>query len=580
MADNKQYFRDIQSGDVSIEGRQSNGITADNAGNVFIYSGLNNNELQTLEQQNFNGNVAINGNINSFLGIIKNKPQENLTLGNNNYETLNEKVDTNKIITATPQTPIFDPCKNKKILIVGDSITAEYYNGDRTGTWAVKFKDNQKDKDTKILAIGGKRLIDWMKPELEKELKTNKYDTVIIYGGVNDIFSSKTTSQVIKALQSMVDTVKNNGGQTIVITGYDSEKDMDVNKMAITKYVKTADEYKPLLEEYKTYQKTINTIKGALIIPKISVGVIGDGFHPSGKQVTKLYDHIIANIPKCGDPAKTTPSNQPKTTPSNQQKQGSPPIKEEIIPDPAPQLEGGFIFLDETTYAIEPTQLTGDFTPFTKDIIQYGLDEEIPANINIPRQEPSQKLVSLQEFKTLPARIQNSDKFKKFISTPGVKEKLQVIVDRMGVTVNDLIVIINLESAGTFSPSVQNPDSKATGLIQFMPSTAKGLGTTIEALKNMTILEQLEYVDKFFIGNLKAVTKGTKLKNGVYDLYSLVFFPAATNKPQDWIIQSKKNSAQAVSCQNPLIAKAAKKPPCSPVTVGDFYTYINTFVIK
>ena len=106
MSNNKQYFRDIQPGDVSVEGRQANGITADNDGNVFLYSGLNNGELQNLDQQNYNGYVGINGNINSFLGVIKNKPQENLVLGNNNYEIYNDQktTDPNKIVTASQPT--------------------------------------------------------------------------------------------------------------------------------------------------------------------------------------------------------------------------------------------------------------------------------------------------------------------------------------------------------------------------------------------------------------------------------------------------------------------------------------------
>ncbi len=37
-----------------------------------------------------------------------------------------------------------------------------------------------------------------------------------------------------------------------------------------------------------------------------------------------------------------------------------------------------------------------------------------------------------------------------------------------------------------------------TGLIQFMPRTAIGLGTTTDALANMTAVEQLDYVEKYF----------------------------------------------------------------------------------
>ena len=63
--------------------------------------------------------------------------------------------------------------------------------------------------------------------------------------------------------------------------------------------------------------------------------------------------------------------------------------------------------------------------------------------------------------------------------------------------------------------------SGATGLIQFMPDTAKGLGTsTTEALSQMTRSEQLKYVDKYFEGTLN---KGASLS----DVYMSVLLPAS-----------------------------------------------------
>ncbi|HBC04295.1 MAG TPA: hypothetical protein DC015_08915, partial [Aequorivita sp.] len=54
--------------------------------------------------------------------------------------------------------------------------------------------------------------------------------------------------------------------------------------------------------------------------------------------------------------------------------------------------------------------------------------------------------------------------------------KLNSVAANLGIDVNWLMAVINFESAGTFSPSIQNKYSGATGLIQFMPSTAKSLG--------------------------------------------------------------------------------------------------------
>lgn len=176
---------------------------------------------------------------------------------------------------------------NKKILIVGDSITV-----DSKYTWSGIYKAQKKDLNVEILAKGGEQLTAWMKPQLEARLKTNKYDKVYIYGGVNDCYAGKKTSTILGALQSMVNTVRASGAEVIVITGYDAEIDMGDNSTKPTKYVKTKAEMEKFLTEYRTFQKSINTIQNAKIVPKTSIGVIGDGFHPSYSQARKLYEHI------------------------------------------------------------------------------------------------------------------------------------------------------------------------------------------------------------------------------------------------------------------------------------------------
>ncbi len=177
---------------------------------------------------------------------------------------------------------------NKKILLVGDSITV-----DAGYTWSSYYKKSNSKSDVEILAIGGKQLTLWMKPELDKKLATTKYDKVYIYGGTNDIFSAKKAENVLTVLQSMVDAVTKTGAQAIVITGYDSETDMLIENMPLTRYVTTKEGYVPYLQEYQKYQRIMaGTITGATIVPKISVGVIKDGFHPVGNQSKILYEHI------------------------------------------------------------------------------------------------------------------------------------------------------------------------------------------------------------------------------------------------------------------------------------------------
>lgn len=86
------------------------------------------------------------------------------------------------------------------------------------------------------------------------------------------------------------------------------------------------------------------------------------------------------------------------------------------------------------------------------------------------------------------------------------------------------------ESGETFSASVRNmAGSGAVGLIQFMPTTAAGLGTSTGALAAMTPEQQLEYVHAYFkpyAGRL----------NNLGDVYMAILWPAGIGKPDDWVL--------------------------------------------
>jgi peptidoglycan hydrolase-like protein with peptidoglycan-binding domain len=103
------------------------------------------------------------------------------------------------------------------------------------------------------------------------------------------------------------------------------------------------------------------------------------------------------------------------------------------------------------------------------------------------------------------------------------KDKVVKIASDLGTNPNFLMAVMSFESGETFSPSVRNPVSGAVGLIQFMRDTARGLGTTQEALAQMSAEEQLDFVAKHF-----SRFKG-KLKS-IEDAYMAVLFPAAVGK--------------------------------------------------
>ncbi len=107
-------------------------------------------------------------------------------------------------------------------------------------------------------------------------------------------------------------------------------------------------------------------------------------------------------------------------------------------------------------------------------------------------------------------------------------QKTKQIAKRLNCDYKDLLALMNSES-GLNSKAV-NSSSGATGLIQFIPSTAKDLGTTTEKLKNMTPTEQLDYVEKYLVKMKKAAgfKSGEKLDSG--DLYALVFLPGRAKR--------------------------------------------------
>lgn len=110
--------------------------------------------------------------------------------------------------------------------------------------------------------------------------------------------------------------------------------------------------------------------------------------------------------------------------------------------------------------------------------------------------------------------------------TSGVTE----LAKKYNIPENYLYAVMGFETGGSFSPSETNKrGSGATGLIQFMPETAKGLGTTTEALSRMNRAEQLKYVDKYFEGNLP---KGASLS----DVYMSILMPAAVGKPDNTVL--------------------------------------------
>jgi hypothetical protein len=75
--------------------------------------------------------------------------------------------------------------------------------------------------------------------------------------------------------------------------------------------------------------------------------------------------------------------------------------------------------------------------------------------------------------------------------------KVKDVAGALGFPVIDLLACMNLESARTFDPAIQN-NLGFTGLIQFGKPAAASLGTTTDALKQLTRVQQMDYVQAYF----------------------------------------------------------------------------------
>lgn len=107
-----------------------------------------------------------------------------------------------------------------------------------------------------------------------------------------------------------------------------------------------------------------------------------------------------------------------------------------------------------------------------------------------------------------------------------------------------LMVVMELETAGTFNPAITN-SLGYTGLIQFGKDAAKEVGTTRTKLREMDACRQLDYVYKF-------LSKHTGKLNRLADVYLAVFFPVAIGKPADWVLEARGLPAEKVAKWNPL----------------------------
>jgi hypothetical protein len=115
------------------------------------------------------------------------------------------------------------------------------------------------------------------------------------------------------------------------------------------------------------------------------------------------------------------------------------------------------------------------------------------------------------------------DKARSKVSDPeGFAIKVQEVSGMLGIPPEWLMAVMYAESS--FNPSALNhKGSGATGLIQFMPATAAELGVSLDRLRRMDAVQQLEYVYLY----LQTVRERYGDYQHLTDLYLAILFPRA-----------------------------------------------------
>lgn len=134
-------------------------------------------------------------------------------------------------------------------------------------------------------------------------------------------------------------------------------------------------------------------------------------------------------------------------------------------------------------------------------------------------------------------------------------EKVVSIAKYLEIEPDWLMLVMNSES-GVNSKAINfgckkgggSANTCAVGLIQFMPKTAVGLGTSNNSLYNMSALQQLDYVKKYYSPYKNKITS-------FYDLYLATFYPYAMGKGKTYTFGSEKGVdwARKVADQNKII---------------------------
>jgi len=159
--------------------------------------------------------------------------------------------------------------------------------------------------------------------------------------------------------------------------------------------------------------------------------------------------------------------------------------------------------------------------------VEVGSSKKVSASANSAEVE---KPAKTKTYNYIHEQIAGSHLTKEFLN------KTKEVARNIGCDYQDLLAVMNSESSLNPRSEHKNKYGKVTavGLIQFtrdaaIPEMNKvyGLNLTVEKIKNMSAIEQLDLVQKYYEMNKRNMPSG---KLSAADLYSVTFLPARASR--------------------------------------------------
>jgi hypothetical protein len=328
------------------------------------------------------------------------------------------------------------------------------------------------------------------------------------------------------------------------------------------------------------------------------LGNIGQIFQEGGELLEASYGHSVGNLIRKQPGGETDAMNaMMKARLAYANEFGNPAAQRMIVAPDNPYdfgngMTGTHYMASMDNYAVPQIQdengqlVLGDYGPESNEAIRFDRPEDaeyfaknyknispgfIELELDDNQIEEYRKGGYIIEDISVPSLTKAKNGKQTTGIDPAFQAKAQQVANNLGVSLEDLLGIMNHESG--LNPGAVNPYTNATGLIQFMPNTARNMGTSVEALKNMSAIDQLDYVERFY----KPIAGKAK---DIGDLYMFTFLPAAIGKPDNFVIGASGSTNKVFGINQNALYKQNKTFDADKkgyYTVGDVKKRISNF---